>query len=213
MFNCCVCREFSSDSLEALGSHIAIDRSMEGEGEVSLVINGTHLCKLCSYKTNLKANFQLHSKTDKHLARLSMFNHIREGGPGNEWKLGLLAGTNPVQIRCQACDYNTNSLHKLQAHSHSQQHEASAALFSHLCRAELALQDSERLSYSCTLCRFSARGKVSLLAHARTLGHLRAEQLAETRRQAEGGEQPDIRDIFTVGETGDGEQAESSETG
>ena len=75
------------------------------------------------------------------------------------------------------------------------------------------MQDIERISYSCTLCRFSGRGKASLLSHARTLTHIRAEQLAEARRQAEGGDQPDIGDIFTVGESQDGEQAESSETG
>ena len=131
LFNCCICREFNTDTLEALSSHIAIDRSMEGEGEVAIVISGTHICKLCSYKTNLKANFQLHSKTDKHLARLSLFNHIREGGPANEWKLNMLAGTNPTQLRCNACDYNTNSLHKLQAHVHSQSHEVTQYLLIH----------------------------------------------------------------------------------
>lgn len=86
-------------------------------------------------------------------------------------------------------------------------------LFSHLCQAENNIQDIERISYSCTLCRFSGRGKAALLSHARTLSHIRAEQLAEARRQAEGGDQPDIGDIFTVGECQDGEQAESSETG
>ena len=86
-------------------------------------------------------------------------------------------------------------------------------LFSHLCQAENNIQDIERISYSCTLCRFSGRGKASLLSHARTLSHIRAEQLAEARRQAEGGDQPDIGDIFTVSESQDGEQAESSETG
>ena len=86
-------------------------------------------------------------------------------------------------------------------------------LFSHLCQAESNIQDIERISYSCTLCRFNGRGKTSLLSHARTLSHIRAEQLTEARRQAEGGDQPDIADIFTVSENPDGEQAESSETG
>ena len=130
LFSCSICNVFSTDILDALSSHIAIDRSMEGEGEVALLLGNTHICKLCSYKTNLKANFQLHCKTDKHLARLSLYNHIREGGPSNEWKLNMIAGTNPTQIRCNACDYNTNSLHKLQSHVHTQNHEASVILFS-----------------------------------------------------------------------------------
>ena len=79
LYNCCICQDFSTDSLESLSSHLSVDRSSEtGEGEVTMNISGTHICKLCTYKTNLKANFQLHSKTDKHLARLSLFNHIRE---------------------------------------------------------------------------------------------------------------------------------------
>jgi hypothetical protein len=47
----------------------------------------------------------------------------------------------------------------------------------------------------------------------------RAEQLAEMKRLTEGGEtgtradQPEIGDIFTVGEAGEADLAESSETG
>ena len=215
LFNCCICHQFGTDSLDSVSCHLAVDRSQEaGEGEVTACIQGTHLCKLCTYKTNLKANFQLHSKTDKHLARLSLYNHIREGGVANEWKLGLLAGTNPTQLRCHACDYNTNSLHKLQAHTHSQQHEVAALLFRHLCHAEAGLQDTLAPHYNCTLCRFSCRGKAGLLQHSLALPHLRAEQVAEGRRQEEGGEQ-EVAEVFTVTEGGgqDGEQAESSETG
>ena len=213
LFNCCICREFSTDTLEGLSSHISLDRSQEGEGEVQILLGGTHICKLCSYKTNLKANFQLHCKTDKHLARLSLYNHIREGGPSNEWKLSMLTGTNPTQLRCQACDFNTNSMHKLQAHTKTQSHEVSVILFSHLCQAEAHAPQGVSLSYSCTLCKFTARGKAALLNHARTLLHLRAEQLCEARRVEAGGEQPGIADIFVVTEYSDTEQAESSETG
>ena len=175
LYNCCICQDFSTDSLESLSSHLAVDRSSEtGEGEVTMNISGTHICKLCTYKTNLKANFQLHSKTDKHLARLSLFNHIREGGPANEWKLNMLAGTNPTQVRCNACDYNTNSLHKLQAHAHVQTHDVATHLFTHLCKGETTIQDSERLvAFNCVLCRYTTRGKAALMLHSRSLPHIR----------------------------------------
>ena len=175
LYNCCICQDFSTNSLESLSSHLAVDRSSEtGEGEVTMNISGTHICKLCTYKTNLKANFQLHSKTDKHLARLSLFNHIREGGPANEWKLNMLAGTNPTQVRCNACDYNTNSLHKLQAHAHVQTHDVATHLFTHLCKGETAIQDSERLvAFNCVLCRYTTRGKAALMLHSRSLPHIR----------------------------------------
>jgi AT-binding transcription factor 1 len=125
VFGCAICRDFAASSLERLASHLAVDRSADPgpDFEVAVAIAGVHLCKLCSYKTGLKANFQLHLKTDKHLARLSLLNHIREGGAENEWKMRYLLGLSPVQVRCHACDFFTTSLHKLQAHTASQGHE------------------------------------------------------------------------------------------
>ena len=130
LFSCGICRTFATNSIEYLSTHASMDRSADNEAslDVSIVLNGIHLCKLCTYKTNLKANFQLHLKTDKHLARLSLLNHIREGGPENEWKIKFLLGTNPVQIRCNACDFYTNSMHKLQVHTQSQSHEVGFTL-------------------------------------------------------------------------------------
>lgn len=77
LFNCCVCREFGCDSMEVMSQHLTADRTRGREHEVSIVIGGNFICKLCSYKTNLKANFQLHCKTDKHLQRLNHVNHIK----------------------------------------------------------------------------------------------------------------------------------------
>ena len=67
LFNCCVCKEFNCDSMEVMSQHLTLDRTRMREDEVSVVIAGNSICKLCNYKTNLKANFQLHCKTDKHL--------------------------------------------------------------------------------------------------------------------------------------------------
>ena len=55
LYNCAVCRVFSTDSLQALSDHLSIDRTKLRENEVSIQIGGTFICKLCSYKTNLKA--------------------------------------------------------------------------------------------------------------------------------------------------------------
>ena len=134
LFNCCVCQEFGCDALEIMSQHLTMDRSNMREHEIAIIIGTNYICKLCSYKTNLKANFQLHCKTDKHLQRLNHVNHIKEGGPENEWKLKFLTVSNPVQLRCNACDYYTNSLHKLQLHVANQRHEISTILFAHLVR-------------------------------------------------------------------------------
>ena len=198
LFNCCVCKEFNCDSMESMSQHLTLDRTRMREDEVSVVIAGNSICKLCNYKTNLKANFQLHCKTDKHLQRLNHVNHIKEGGPANEWKLKFLNIANPVQLRCNACDYYTNSLHKLQLHVSSQRHEISNILFTHLRKSEEAFPEDKR-SYLCILCKFSSNGKLALMTHVRSMKHLQMEQIHQIQKKAEGNmEQTEIGDIFQV---------------
>ena len=199
LYNCAVCREFSCDHLQALSDHLAIDRTKLRENEVSIQIGGTYICKLCSYKTNLKANFQLHCKTDKHLQKLQLVNHIMEGGPANEWKLNFMNVSNSVQLRCNACDFYTDSIHKLQIHSANQGHEVSTAIFNHLRKEESAQKGEASLSFQCLLCKHDAGGKGLLLQHCRSVKHLQMEQLHLLQLRAEGGTStPEIGEIFTV---------------
>jgi AT-binding transcription factor 1 len=203
IFTCCVCRCYSCDNIDDLSQHLAQDRSRTRENEVSIVIGGNYLCHLCNYRTNLKANFQLHCKTDKHLQRLSHVNHIKEGGPENEWKLRFITSVNPVDLRCNACDFQTNSPHKIQVHVSNQQHQVSSILFSHLQRTEEMMSNrgvpEERLSFDCNLCKFSCRGKVALMSHVRTVQHLQMEQIHQLQKRAEGNSgHTDIGEIFQV---------------
>ena len=211
LFTCCVCNNFGCDNLDALSMHLTQDRTRNREFEVSIVIAGNFICKLCQYKTNLKANFQLHCKTDKHLQRLNHVNHIKEGGPANEWKLKFLNVTNPVQLRCNACDYYTNSMHKMQLHVANQRHEISTILFSHLKKAEMAVPDKEKRGYHCSLCNYTGPGKLALMAHVRSMKHLQMEQLHQLQKRTTGSaEQTDIGDIFKVIEK-QPEQSEGAE--
>ena len=203
LFTCCVCRCFGCDNIDDLTVHLSHDRSRTRENEVSIVIGGNYLCHLCNYRTNLKANFQLHCKTDKHLQRLSHVNHIKEGGPENEWKLRFLTSVNPVDLRCNACEFQTNSPHKMQVHVTNQQHQVSAILFNHLLRMEESLLDKDvpesRLSYDCALCKFAGGGKMALMNHVRTVQHLQMEQVHQLQKRAEGNtSHTDISDIFQV---------------
>lgn len=202
LYHCCVCNNFGTDSLEALGHHLGADRTRTREGEILVVVAGHFVCKLCSYKTNLKANFQLHCKTDKHLQRLQHVNHVKEGGPRNEWKLKYLASpTSAAQLRCHACDYYTNSSHKLALHAASPRHEAAALLLRHLIETSNNIQSPGKL-YHCALCAFSARHRLQLLQHVRSLRHLQMEQLHQLQRRNsfQGNETPhtDIGDVFQV---------------
>ncbi|XP_050300661.1 zinc finger homeobox protein 3 isoform X2 [Anthonomus grandis grandis] len=198
-YQCCVCNVFQTDSLEDLGRHLALDRTRLREQEILAVVAGHYVCKLCTYKTNLKANFQLHCKTDKHLQRLQHVNHVKEGGPRNEWKLKYASAPGGVQIRCNACDYYTNSAHKLQLHSAAGRHDAGVALLKHLQDRCSSLQPNQPRVYHCSLCGFSATNRLPLLQHVRSLKHLHMEQLHQLQRRAEGKEtSPEIGEVFHV---------------
>jgi AT-binding transcription factor 1 len=201
VFQCLVCSIFCSDAAEHVAQHVAADRSRLREHEALLLIGGHYLCRLCAYKTTLKANFQLHCKTDKHLQRLQHATHIQEGGPRNDWKLQYVTSTtNPVQLRCNVCDYYTNSVHKLQVHAAGARHQLAVELFRFLSD-EQQQQTSQHCQYQCRLCQMDCPNKAALLQHARSLRHCQMEQLAEMQRRSkpETAAIPlELRDLFAV---------------
>ncbi|XP_076370917.1 zinc finger homeobox protein 3-like [Tachypleus tridentatus] len=200
MFQCCVCNLFSADTVEGLNNHLQQDRTTVREDEVLMVVSGNFICKLCSYKTNLKANFMLHSKTDKHLLRLQHVNHIKEGGPRNDWKLKFVNMSNPVQVRCNACDYYTNSVHKLQIHTNNPRHEGCARLFLYLQLSKSA-SNSESSYYHCVLCNFSTSTKQKLIQHASSLEHVKHDNMRQMQRSIDDhGREDNFKDIFLVKE-------------
>lgn len=128
LFQCAVCNKFTTDNLDLLGLHMSVERSLP-EDEWKAVMGDAYQCKLCRYNTQLKANFQLHCKTDKHVQKYQLVAHIKEGGKANEWRLKCVAIGNPVHLKCNACDYYTNSLEKLRLHTVNSRHEASLKLY------------------------------------------------------------------------------------
>ena len=80
-FSCLICSNFHSNDLEELNNHINEDRSRLSFPQEFIVVvnNNNYTCRLCCYKTHLKANCQLHCKTDKHLQRVNFANHIKQG--------------------------------------------------------------------------------------------------------------------------------------
>lgn len=88
-FSCLICSNFNSNDLDELNNHINEDRSRLSFPQEFIVVvnNNNYTCRLCCYKTHLKANCQLHCKTDKHLQRVNFANHIKQGELGiHGWK-------------------------------------------------------------------------------------------------------------------------------
>ena len=210
MFQCCVCNSYGTDSLESLHQHLQLDRTKQREQESITISQGSYACNLCTYKTNLKANFQLHCKTDKHLQRLQLVNHIKEGGASNEWRLKYLNVSNPVQVKCNSCDYYTNSIHKLQIHTGNPRHESNSQLFQHLQIGEAHLNKQQSKSdsslepkskyYHCTLCNYSTKAKLNLIQHVRSLRHLRNEGIKQIQMKEDGQVDIDPSEIYQVRE-------------
>jgi len=200
LFGCAVCGVFGTDSLDALHAHIQLDRSSKqlNGGEqppgVAVVSGGTYLCTLCQYRTSLKANFQLHCKTDKHLQRLQLINHVQEGGGG--WDRPLPSSA--VDVWCSACDYRTNSVYRLQMHAAGAVHGARAALFRYLLALEVR-SGLRRRRYRCAPCGLTLTTRFAVLEHSQSQqhGHNEALMLGAARTTSSAGA-PDI-DVRLLG--------------
>ncbi|XP_029464142.1 zinc finger homeobox protein 3 isoform X2 [Rhinatrema bivittatum] len=198
LFQCAVCNKFTTDNLDFLGLHMSVERSLPEE-EWKATAGDSYQCKLCRYNTQLKANFQLHCKTDKHVQKYQLVAHIKEGGKANEWRLKCVAIGNPVHLKCNACDYYTNSLEKLGLHTVNSRHEASLKLYKHLQQHESSME-GETCYYHCVLCSYSTKAKLNLIQHVRSMKHQRSESLRKLQRLQKGlpEEDDNLGQMFTI---------------
>ncbi|KAJ8279704.1 hypothetical protein COCON_G00067700 [Conger conger] len=211
LFQCAVCNKFTSDSLEALSVHVNSERSLPEE-EWRAVIGDIYQCKLCNYNTQLKANFQLHCKTDKHMQKYQLVAHIKEGGKPNQWRLKCIAIGNPVHLKCNACDYYSNSVEKLHLHAANQRHETALKLYKHLQKQESAL-NSESCFYYCALCDYSTKAKLNLVQHLRSVKHQQTEGLRKLQLHQQGlpSDEDNLADLFLVKDCPPNEPEEAAE--
>ncbi|XP_035116033.3 zinc finger homeobox protein 2 [Callithrix jacchus] len=181
VFRCLVCQAFSTDSLELLLYHCSIGRSLP-EAEWKEVAGDTHRCKLCCYGTQLKANFQLHLKTDKHAQKYQLAAHLREGGGavGTPSPLPLGDGApygsiSPLHLRCNICDFESNSKEKMQLHARGAAHEENSQIYKFLLEMEGAEARAELGLYHCLLCVWETPSRLAMLQHLRTPAHRDAQ--------------------------------------
>ncbi|VEL21119.1 unnamed protein product [Protopolystoma xenopodis] len=88
---CQVCCAFATDRVDLLIEHAEASRTPSdvdrANAQITLHTGSFWFCQLCAYKSPLKANFQLHCKTEKHAQRMSLLLHINEGGSDNQKRL------------------------------------------------------------------------------------------------------------------------------
>ncbi|XP_075387455.1 zinc finger homeobox protein 2 [Tenrec ecaudatus] len=180
-FRCLVCQAFSTDSLELLFYHCSVGRSLP-EAEWKEVAGDTHRCKLCCYGTQLKANFQLHLKTDKHAQKYQLAAHMREGGGavGTPSPLALGDGApyssiSPLHLRCNICDFESNSKEKMQLHARGAAHEENSQIYKFLLEIEGTEAGPELGLYHCLLCAWETPSRWAVLQHLRAPAHRDAQ--------------------------------------
>ncbi|XP_061444363.1 zinc finger homeobox protein 2 isoform X2 [Rhineura floridana] len=173
LFGCLVCQVFSTDSLEALLRHASAPRSLP-EAEWKEVSGDLHRCRLCAYGTQLKANFQLHLKTDKHALKYQLAAHLREGGVigahmGAELPLGP-----PLHLHCNLCEYETNSKEKMRLHVAGTGHQEALQGYKFLLEMEATLaapSGPEPSQFRCLLCNVDALNRLAMIQHLRSPQH------------------------------------------
>lgn len=224
LFSCLICECFSTNNIEDLNQHLALDRSRQASStssDIMVIHNNNYICRLCNYKTNLKANFQLHSKTDKHLQKLNFINHIREGGARNEYKLQnqLQLASNMVQLKCNCCEFHTNSIQKLALHTQQMRHDTMRVIFQHLLFLIQQNHPRKGFTYSsdgdtplgpeylaqqkalcCQLCNFVAKNLHEMVLHVKGLRHMQVEQFICLQRRSENLDMLPLGEVFKVTE-------------
>uniref|UniRef100_A0AAY4BPE0 Zinc finger homeobox protein 3 n=1 Tax=Denticeps clupeoides TaxID=299321 RepID=A0AAY4BPE0_9TELE len=195
LFQCGVCGTFSCDALDALARHLATQRVLP-EAAWRRTVGESHHCRLCQYTTPLRANFQLHCQTDKHLLRHQLAEE--DGEEDEEWWLKCVAASNPVQLMCNACNCEVTSLEKLKLHVTSLRHEASIRLYQvGVLKQFIVKPDS---CFVCLLCDHSARSGLALVQHSHSLGHQQRTGLHQLQRIQKDlqEEEEEFTDIFTI---------------
>nr|CDS19036.1 homeobox [Echinococcus granulosus] len=190
-FFCQICGVFGTDSVEELISHAEQNRIPKNldlaNQQLTTHTSGAWHCNLCSYRSPLKANFQLHCKTEKHAQRLSLLLHVWEGKEG---RLGASLPTNDLllsstsknsvycQLRCLPCGFFTCSVHKMRVHCQTPMHGFLASAFGAVVRRRSQLKlslmtasdggsvmNGARVIYACRKCEMTFTSLTGLMQH------------------------------------------------
>lgn len=191
---CQVCCTFTTDNLDVLIEHVERNRVPFDLDYVTNLItlhtNGFWFCKLCSYKSPLKANFQLHCKTEKHAQRLSFLVHVCEGGLWNQSRIlstlnicenKILDVSNSNNIQCSITkgpNYNISSLNittNLTTHNNNSSNVGNNSSNCNNVKNNFNLTSSIQLY--CIACDLFTTSVHKFRLHCQTLSHIGAVKI------------------------------------
>ncbi|CAH8681195.1 unnamed protein product [Schistosoma rodhaini] len=191
---CQVCCTFTTDNLDVLIEHVERNRVPFDLDYVTNLItlhtNGFWFCKLCSYKSPLKANFQLHCKTEKHAQRLSFLVHVCEGGLWNQSRIlstlnicenKMLDISNNNNIQCSTTkgqNYITSSMNittNLTTHNNNSSNVGNNSSNCNNVKSNFNLTSSIQLY--CIACDLFTTSVHKFRLHCQTLSHIGAVKI------------------------------------
>ncbi|CAI2735545.1 unnamed protein product [Schistosoma spindalis] len=191
---CQVCCTFTTDNLDVLIEHVERNRVPFDLDYITNLItihtNGFWFCKLCSYKSPLKANFQLHCKTEKHAQRLSFLVHVCEGGLWNQSRIlstlnicenKILDISNNNNIQCSTTkgpNYNISSLNittNLTTHNNNSSNVGNNSSNCSNVKNNFNLTSSIQLY--CIACDLFTTSVHKFRLHCQTLSHIGAVKI------------------------------------
>ncbi len=215
LLQCAVCHGFEADSLELMSQHMDSAQQVTAEVELDSVVqtgDKCWTCRVCPYQSTLKANFQLHCKTDKHLQRLRYLAHLSlsngggfGGGEGEAAfaKMESVAssgcgGLCPVLVRCRLCGAVVNSIEKMRLHLSQASHEAAQHANRQIEEMLAALPPAERRLYSCVTCSWTSNAKLGLLRHVSSHDHAHTATLLQVTGAGGGHPGKAVRTMLTA---------------
>ena len=184
VFSCGICNRFCSDDAHLIQNHALRDRTSMTSQDYSTVNNSTFKCLLCNYSTNLKANFTLHSQTEKHKQKVQIFNHLKEGNENLESIFAIIHQISPIQITCNACDFQAKSIGQLNAHLTSDSHVLALKLF----EIFTSLTSKPGAKFNCKVCSSGFMTKSEIISHVQQAQHcskLRSKKLQSGNNSTE----------------------------
>ncbi|XP_059499919.1 zinc finger homeobox protein 3-like [Stegostoma tigrinum] len=184
LFQCLACQAFRMESLAPPRRHLSAQCRPPEEEWKGLDAERPH-CTLCPYRTQLKANFQLHLGAETHSQDCQPDAH--PASTGYPLRPDSLNALNPLHVRCNLCCFSTTSREQLYLHISGPSHRENLRLYTHLQQLDHDAT-TERPRYTCMLCGFETTTKLSLMDHARTESHqdTRAQLQLRNAQQQDG---------------------------
>lgn len=133
------------------------------------------------------------------------------GGPRNDYKFEYVINStttnnnyNITQLKCNCCDFYTNSIQKLNCHTQNIRHESMKIKFIHIAqlfkenRMDFIDNQDGSKAIQCQLCNYKATSVLDMMKHSKSLRHVQIEQIFCLQRRCESLDSLDLSEMYQI---------------